>query len=121
MTGMVRICLQALAKQKVTRITRTFVSISIAEVAQRIGMALEQAVSLLENMVSDGEVNATVSPDGMVVFGDIVAPDQILDSSIERVESVCFIQPNEIGRERVRQVFKGIGFKGQLVQSTAKE
>ncbi|KAG8737901.1 hypothetical protein FRC10_007548 [Ceratobasidium sp. 414] len=69
---------QALARipfWAVHKLTKTYVSLSLAEIGQAIKIADEGTVRiLLQTMISTGEIFATISPSGIVRFEDAPIP-----------------------------------------------
>ncbi|XP_076060686.1 COP9 signalosome subunit 3 [Oratosquilla oratoria] len=70
--GLVKQCLNALYKKNIQRLTRTFLTLSLADVANRVQLATPQkAQEYILNMIEDGEIHASINQkDGMVVFLD---------------------------------------------------
>lgn len=70
--GLVKQCLSALYKKNIQRLTRTFLTLSLADVANRVQLSTPQeAQKYILNMIDDGEIHASINQrDGMVVFLD---------------------------------------------------
>ncbi|KAG0729014.1 COP9 signalosome complex subunit 3 [Chionoecetes opilio] len=70
--GLVKQCLSALYKKNIQRLTRTFLTLSLGDVANRVQLATPQeAQKYILNMIDDGEIHASINQrDGMVVFLD---------------------------------------------------
>ncbi|XP_059475246.1 COP9 signalosome complex subunit 3 [Neocloeon triangulifer] len=60
----------SLTKKNIQRLTKTFITLSLSDVASRVQLAGPvEAESLILNMIEDGEIFATINQkDGMVVF-----------------------------------------------------
>ncbi|KAG8765032.1 hypothetical protein FRC12_007723 [Ceratobasidium sp. 428] len=59
----------------VHKLTKTYVSLSLAEIGQVIKIADEAAVrNLIQTMITTGEIFATISPSGIVKFEDAPIP-----------------------------------------------
>ncbi|KAK8397466.1 hypothetical protein O3P69_004904 [Scylla paramamosain] len=70
--GLVKQCLSALYKKNIQRLTRTFLTLSLADVANRVQLSTPQeAQKYILHMIEDGEIHASINQrDGMVVFLD---------------------------------------------------
>uniref|UniRef100_A0A6A7FXA2 COP9 signalosome complex subunit 3 n=1 Tax=Hirondellea gigas TaxID=1518452 RepID=A0A6A7FXA2_9CRUS len=70
--GLVKQLLVSQYKQSIQKLTRTFLTLSLSDVALRVKLQLpELAQQYLLNMIEDGEIYASINQrDGMVVFKD---------------------------------------------------
>lgn len=70
--GLVKQVLQSLHKKNIQRLTKTFVTLSLSDVASRVFLpGPAEAENLVVRMIEDGEIFAAVNQkDGMVVFLD---------------------------------------------------
>lgn len=70
--GLVKQCMCALYKKNIQRLTKTFLTLSLADVANRVQLSSPQeAQKYILNMIEDGEIHAAINQrDGMVVFLD---------------------------------------------------
>lgn len=70
--GLVKQCLTQVHRRNIQRLTKTFLTLSLRDVANNVGLASEkEAEAYILNMIDDGEIFATINQkDGMVVFED---------------------------------------------------
>lgn len=70
--GLARQVLASLYKNNIQRLTKTFLTLSLQDVAARVQLGtVDEAERYILNMIEDGEIFATVNrKDGMVVFHD---------------------------------------------------
>ena len=70
--GLVKQCLTSLYKKNIQRLTKTFLTLSLADVAQRVQLAgPREAEKYILHMIEDGEIYANINQkDGMVIFQD---------------------------------------------------
>ncbi|XP_066992118.2 COP9 signalosome complex subunit 3 isoform X2 [Anabrus simplex] len=71
-TGLVKQVLASLYKKNIQRLTKTFLTLSLSDVASRVQLASpSDAEKYILNMIEDGEIFATINQkDGMVIFHD---------------------------------------------------
>lgn len=102
-TGLVKQCVTALTRKNIKKLTKTFLTLSLADVAQRCELAsAREAERQLFSMIEDGEIFALINQkDGMVKFMD--NPNKFNNTN-------CFLELEEKMRrymeinERVRYV-----------------
>lgn len=70
--GLLKQCLTQIHKRNIQRLTKTFLTLPLKDVANHVGLATEKEAELyILNMIDDGEIFATINQkDGMVVFED---------------------------------------------------
>lgn len=70
--GLIKQCLTQVHKRNIQRLTKTFLTLSLQDVANHVGLATEKEAEIyILNMIDDGEIFATINQkDGMVVFQD---------------------------------------------------
>lgn len=95
--GLIKQCLAALHKRNIQRLTKTFLTLSLKDVSQHVGLSGEkEAESYILQMIEDGEIFATINQrDGMVVFHD--NPEKFdnaiifkkLEEDIENCTALC--------------------------------
>lgn len=71
-SGLIGQCLTQVFRRKIKRLTKTFLTLALRDVAEHVGLQTEQqAEEYILNMIDDGEIFATINQkDGMVVFQD---------------------------------------------------
>lgn len=71
-TGLVRLVTAALYKKKIQRLTQTFLTLSLEDVAAKVRLSgPDEAEQYILSMVKEGEIFATINKkDGMVLFQD---------------------------------------------------
>ncbi|KAA0202633.1 hypothetical protein HAZT_HAZT011245 [Hyalella azteca] len=106
--GLVKQLTSAQFKQCIQKLTRTFLTLSLADVALRVKLQLPKlAQQYLLNMIEDGEIHASINQkDGMVVFKD--NPEQYnasdtLDLLHERMERVMEMEKRLVEMEEAIQ------------------
>lgn len=70
--GLIKQCLTQVHRRNIQRLTKTFLTLALKDVADHVGLSSEQeAEQYILNMIDDGEIFATINQkDGMVVFQD---------------------------------------------------
>ncbi|CAH1794239.1 unnamed protein product [Owenia fusiformis] len=70
--GLVKQCITSLYKKNIQRLTKTFLTLSLADMANRVELSgPKEAEKYVLNMIEDGEIYATINQkDGMVSFHD---------------------------------------------------
>lgn len=70
--GLIKQCLTQVHKRNIQRLTKTFLTLPLRDVANYVGLASErEAETYILNMIDDGEISATIDQkDSMVVFKD---------------------------------------------------
>lgn len=70
--GLMKQCLTQVHKRNIKRLTKTFLTLALRDVADHVGLSSErEAEEFILNMIDDGEIYATINQkDGMVVFQD---------------------------------------------------
>lgn len=70
--GLIKQCLTQVHKRNIQRLTKTFLTLALRDVAEHVGLASEkEAEQYILNMIDDGEIFATINQkDGMVIFQD---------------------------------------------------
>lgn len=70
--GLIKQCLTQVHKRNIQRLTKTFLTLSLRDVANHVGLATEKEAEIyILNMIDEGEIFATINQkDGMVVFQD---------------------------------------------------
>jgi COP9 signalosome complex subunit 3 len=70
--GLVKQCLASLYKKNIQRLTKTFLTLSLADMSSRVQLTnLKEAEKYVLHMIEDGEIFATINQkDGMVSFHD---------------------------------------------------
>jgi len=71
--GLIKQCLTQVHRRNILRLTKTFLTLPLSEVANYVGLHSDKEAELyILNMIDDGEISATINQrDGMVVFQDI--------------------------------------------------
>jgi hypothetical protein len=87
MRGLVDQCLISLVKQKIIRLTRTYVTLSVTDIATSAGINVEKAHEYLVTMGQEGVIDAQIDG-GMVTFRDVVDSKQDLGKGIAAVNKV---------------------------------
>ncbi|KAG9122317.1 hypothetical protein FRC07_001368 [Ceratobasidium sp. 392] len=73
--GLLKQALARIPYWAVHKLTKTYVSLSLAEIGQAIKISDESAVrTLIQTMITTGEIFATISPSGIVKFEDAPVP-----------------------------------------------
>ncbi|KAG9508932.1 COP9 signalosome complex subunit 3, partial [Fragariocoptes setiger] len=82
--GLIKQCLAAVHKRNIKRLTRTFLTLSLTDVANHVGLTGEkEAESYIFQMIEEGEIFASINQkDGMVVFLD--NPEKFNSASVFR-------------------------------------
>ncbi|XP_050394557.1 COP9 signalosome complex subunit 3 [Patella vulgata] len=70
--GLVKQCINSLFKKNIQRLTKTFLTLSLADMANRVHLSgAKEAEKYVLHMIEDGEIYATINQkDGMVRFHD---------------------------------------------------
>jgi COP9 signalosome complex subunit 3 len=70
--GLVKQCITSLYKKNIQRLTKTFLTLSLADMANRVQLSTpKEAEKYVLHMIEDGEIFATINQkDGMVSFHD---------------------------------------------------
>ncbi|KAG1674089.1 COP9 signalosome complex subunit 3 [Nymphon striatum] len=70
--GLVKQCLSSIHKKNIQRLTKTFLTLSLTDMANRVHLSgPKEAEKYVLHMIEDGEIFATINQkDGMVVFHD---------------------------------------------------
>lgn len=70
--GLVKQCVSSLYKKNIQRLTKTFMTLSLTDMANRVQLAgPKEAEQYILHMIEDGEIYATINQkDGMVIFHD---------------------------------------------------
>ncbi|OQR79978.1 COP9 signalosome complex subunit 3-like [Tropilaelaps mercedesae] len=113
-TGLVKQCVTALTRKNIKKLTKTFLTLSLADVAQRCELAsAREAERQLFNMIEDGEIFASINQkDGMVKFMD--NPNKFNNAN-------CFLELEEKMRrymevnEKVRQLSEEIALDPKFI------
>lgn len=107
--GLVKQLVVSQYKPSIQKLTRTFLTLSLADVALRVQLQLPKlAQQYLLNMIEDGEIYASINQrDGMVVFQD--NPEQYnspatLDLLHERLEQVMEMEQRLVEKEESIQL-----------------
>ncbi|EEB16413.1 COP9 signalosome complex subunit, putative [Pediculus humanus corporis] len=126
--GLTKQVLASLYKNNIQRLTKTFLTLSLADVASRVQLSSPaEAEKYILNMIEDGEIFATVNQkDGMVVFHDDpekynspymlkILEEQVtacmeLDKKIQQMEEEIMVNP--------RFVKKSCGSQDEDLQGT---
>lgn len=123
--GLLKQALVAEQRVKVKRQTKTYLTMSLAAIADRAGVASETAVErLLVRMVASGEINAKISAkDGMVAFAD--ARDSFGDAAHlaalnERIARVTQLGADMRRLEQELELSPAL-LKSQIVQESEDE
>jgi len=68
--GLVKQCISALFRRNIQRLTATYMTLSLADIAKNVGLqSAKQAEQVLLRMIENGEINAVINQkDGMVSF-----------------------------------------------------
>uniref|UniRef100_A0AAY4DDM7 COP9 signalosome complex subunit 3 n=1 Tax=Denticeps clupeoides TaxID=299321 RepID=A0AAY4DDM7_9TELE len=71
-TGLVKQCLSSLYKKNIQRLTKTFLTLSLQDMASRVQLSgPQEAEKYVLHMIEDGEIYASINQrDGMVCFND---------------------------------------------------
>lgn len=82
--GLIKQCLTQVHKRNIQRLTQTFLTLPLRDVANYVGLPNEREAELyILNMIDDNEISATINQkDGMVVFQD----------SLEKFDSAAVFQ-----------------------------
>ncbi|TKS90152.1 COP9 signalosome complex subunit 3 [Collichthys lucidus] len=80
-TGLVKQCLSSLYKKNIQRLTKTFLTLSLQDMASRVQLSgPQEAEKYVLHMIEDGEIYASINQkDGMVCFHD--NPEKVQQSS----------------------------------------
>lgn len=72
--GLVKQCVSSIYKKNIQRLTKTFLTLSLADMAERVKLSgPQEAEKYVLNMIEDGEIFASINQkDGMVRFHDSV-------------------------------------------------
>lgn len=70
--GLLKQCLTQVHVRNIQRLTKTFLTLPLRDVANHVGLSTEKEAELyILNMIDDGEIYATINQkDGMVIFED---------------------------------------------------
>uniref|UniRef100_A0A6G1SJ42 COP9 signalosome complex subunit 3 n=1 Tax=Aceria tosichella TaxID=561515 RepID=A0A6G1SJ42_9ACAR len=70
--GLIKQCLTQVHRRNIQRLTKTFLTLPLRDVATYVGLASEKEAEIyILNMIDDGEISATINQkDGMVIFRD---------------------------------------------------
>ncbi|CAM1291491.1 COPS3 (predicted), partial [Pycnogonum litorale] len=81
-TGLVKQCLSSICKKNIQRLTKTFLTLSLSDMANRVKLSgPREAEKYVLHMIEDGEIFATINQkDGMVIFHD--NPEKYNDSDM---------------------------------------
>jgi len=116
--GLVKQCVTALYKKNIQRLTKTFLTLSLADMANRVQLSSPQdAEKYVLHMIEDGEIFATINQkDGMVSFHD--NPEKFNNVSmllrLDREMSACISLD-----EKLREMDREIAVNPQYVQKSS--
>jgi COP9 signalosome complex subunit 3 len=70
--GLIKQCVTQVHRRKIQRLTKTFLTLPLRDVASYVGLSsVKEAELYILNMIDDGEISATINQkDGMVIFRD---------------------------------------------------
>lgn len=70
--GLIKQCLTLIHRRNMQRLTKTFLTLPLRDVATYVGLASEKEAEMyILNMIDDGEISATINQkEGMVIFRD---------------------------------------------------
>ncbi|XP_022657041.1 COP9 signalosome complex subunit 3-like [Varroa destructor] len=116
-TGLVKQCVSALTRKNIKKLTKTFLTLSLADVAQRCELAgAKEAERQLFNMIEDGEIFALINQkDGMVKFMD--SPNKFNNTN-------CFLELEQKMRryidinEKIRRLSEEIALDPRFIQKS---
>ncbi|KAF2068109.1 hypothetical protein CYY_010565 [Polysphondylium violaceum] len=90
--GLVKLAIKSIYRRNIKKLTQTFMTLSIADIAEKVDLTPSKAEAFVLKMIEDGEIFASISQkDGMVSFHE--SPENFsgynvfseLDSSINKV------------------------------------
>ncbi|KAH9502501.1 COP9 signalosome complex subunit 3 [Bulinus truncatus] len=116
--GLVKQCMTSLIKKNIQRLTKTFLTLSLADMANRVQLTNpKEAEKYVLHMIEEGEIFATINQkDGMVRFHDnpenYNSPNMLLE--LDREMQRC-IQLDE----KLREMDREIAINPQYVQKSS--
>lgn len=108
-SGLVALVVKSLVKRNVQRLTQTYVTLSLSDIAAAVNLpgAADEAERIVVRMIEAGEIFATISQrDGMVSFHDVAADHYSGAEMAERLEKE--IRESMEMSERVRAVNEAV-------------
>ncbi|XP_077979780.1 COP9 signalosome complex subunit 3-like [Glandiceps talaboti] len=115
--GLIKQCLSSLYKKNIQRLTKTFLTLSLGDIARRCQLpGPKEAEQYVLHMIEDGEIYATINKkDGMVHFHD--SPEKYDNSTMLRHLDDEMRKCIELD-ERIKQMDQEIMVNPQYVQKS---
>ncbi|XP_059149301.1 COP9 signalosome complex subunit 3-like isoform X2 [Physella acuta] len=116
--GLVKQCMTSLIKKNIQRLTKTFLTLSLADMANRVQLSSpREAEKYVLHMIEDGEIFATINQkDGMVRFHDnpenYNSPNMLLDLDKEMQQCIQL-------DEKLKEMDREIAINPQYVQKSS--
>ncbi|BFZ17392.1 hypothetical protein BsWGS_20431 [Bradybaena similaris] len=116
--GLVKQCMTSLIKKNIQRLTKTFLTLSLTDMANRVQLAgPRDAEKYVLHMIEDGEIFATINQkDGMVQFHDnpekYNSPNMLLE--LDKEMQLCIQLDNKL-----REMDREIAVNPQYVQKSS--
>jgi len=116
--GLVKLCIQSLYCRNIQRLTQTYITLSLQDIATSVKLpSTKEVEKYLLKMIESGEIHATINQkDGMVSFSDdpekYDTSDMLnnLDNNIQRVMHLC---------KRTRYLDESIASSSLYLQKTS--
>ncbi|ESO89010.1 hypothetical protein LOTGIDRAFT_205728 [Lottia gigantea] len=116
--GLVKQCVNSLYKKNIQRLTKTFLTLSLSDMANRVQLSgPKEAEKYVLHMIEDGEIYATINQkDGMVQFHD--NPEQY-DNSAMLLSIGQEMQKCMLVDEKIKEMDREITVNPQYVQKSS--
>ena len=117
--GLVKQCVAALHSKNIQRLTKTFLTLSLADMANRVGLdgGAAEAERHVLKMIEEGAIHATINQkDGMVSFHDnpVLNDSDAMQRHLEEQMGLCMELSNKLG-----EMDREISVNPQYVQKAA--
>jgi len=117
--GLVNQCVAALHSKNIQRLTKTFLTLSLADMANRVGLTggAAEAERHVLKMIEEGAIHATINQkDGMVSFHDnpVLNDSDAMQRHLEQQLTLCMELSNKLG-----EMDREISVNPQYVQKCA--
>jgi len=117
--GLVKQCVAALYSKNIQRLTKTFLTLSLADMANRVGLTggAAEAERHVLKMIEDGAIHASINQkDGMVSFHDnpVLNDSEAMQHHLEDQMRLCMELSNKLG-----EMDREISVNPQYVQKCA--
>lgn len=121
--GLIKQVQKSLFKKSIQRLTKTFVTLSLADVASRISIvpanglsAAKMAEKLILSMIDDGDIHARINQkDGMVIFEDNPEKYNSVEMFIKIEDEMAKVMDAE---EKVKLMDQEIALNAKYIQKT---